>query len=173
MYGNKRKEEEECYEMIMHSLNNCYKIFTLFLKGGTDGFDSMRPLCFPLPGKPIKHSFSSLPKTRSLRFYSALMYKEGELSASLLALGHCVTSPLRNSIFSPVWNDSYCIFERWIFIFYGCESIVAPQHVESSRTRDWTQVPCTGRWILLHCTISEVPSVLFYFFLSFCCSCCY
>ena len=34
--------------------------------------------------------------------------------------------------------------------------LVAPQHVESSWTRDRTCVPCIGRQILIHCTTREV-----------------
>ena len=33
---------------------------------------------------------------------------------------------------------------------------VAPQHVGSSRTRDWTRVPWIGRQILNHCATREV-----------------
>ena len=33
----------------------------------------------------------------------------------------------------------------------------APWYVESSQSRDWTHVPCTGRWILNHWTSREVP----------------
>ena len=33
--------------------------------------------------------------------------------------------------------------------------LVAPWQVESSRTRDWTCVPCIGRQILIHCTARE------------------
>ena len=33
---------------------------------------------------------------------------------------------------------------------------VAPWHVESSWTRDWTRVPCIGRQILIHCATREV-----------------
>ena len=35
--------------------------------------------------------------------------------------------------------------------------LVAPRHVESSWSRDWTHVPCIGRWILNHCATREVP----------------
>ena len=35
--------------------------------------------------------------------------------------------------------------------------LVAPQHVGSSWTRDWTCVPCIGRWILNHCATREAP----------------
>ena len=35
--------------------------------------------------------------------------------------------------------------------------LVAPRHVGSSWTRDRTRVPCTGRWILNHCTTREAP----------------
>ena len=34
---------------------------------------------------------------------------------------------------------------------------VAPWHVGSSQTRDWTRVCCIGRQILNHCTTREVP----------------
>ena len=34
--------------------------------------------------------------------------------------------------------------------------LVAPQHVESSRIRNWTHVPCIGGLILIHCTTMEV-----------------
>ena len=34
--------------------------------------------------------------------------------------------------------------------------LVAPQHVESSRTGNRTHVPCTGRLILIHCSTREV-----------------
>ena len=33
-----------------------------------------------------------------------------------------------------------------------CVGLVAPQHVESSRSGDRTHVPCLGRRILIHCT---------------------
>ena len=40
-----------------------------------------------------------------------------------------------------------------------CEAeTVAPRHVESSRTRNGTHVPCIGRWILKHWTTGEVLS---------------
>ena len=34
--------------------------------------------------------------------------------------------------------------------------LVAPLQVESFWTRDQTQVPCIGRWILIHCTTRKV-----------------
>ena len=34
--------------------------------------------------------------------------------------------------------------------------VVAPQHVESSQTRDQTHIPCIGRWILNHWTTRAV-----------------
>ena len=43
----------------------------------------------------------------------------------------------------------------------SCNSwaLVAPQHVESSQTRDKTHVPYIGKQILIHCTMSEVPDM--------------
>ena len=50
--------------------------------------------------------------------------------------------------------------------------LVAPQHVGSSQTRARTHVPCTGRWILNHCAIREVPHcqrlVVVFYLLNFC-----
>ena len=36
---------------------------------------------------------------------------------------------------------------------------VAPWHVRSSRIRDQTHVPCTGRRIFIHCTAQEVKKI--------------
>ena len=35
--------------------------------------------------------------------------------------------------------------------------LIVPRHVESSQTRDGTQVPCTARWILSYWTTTEAP----------------
>ena len=43
----------------------------------------------------------------------------------------------------------------------GGMGLVAPQHVESSQTRDQTHVPCIGRQILYHWTTREFPDDLF------------
>ena len=43
--------------------------------------------------------------------------------------------------------------DRWLWHM----GLVAPWHIESSQTRDWTCVPCIGRWILNHWTTREVP----------------
>ena len=42
------------------------------------------------------------------------------------------------------------------------EGLVALWHVESTQTRDGTQVPSTGRWIFVHCATREVPHPGFY-----------
>ena len=56
-----------------------------------------------------------------------------------------------------IWGLSCC----------GLTSLVALWHVESSWTRDWTWVPCTGKWILNHWT-REVPKFLWWGFLCCC-----
>ena len=53
-------------------------------------------------------------------------------------------------------KSNFLIFFLNLFIF-GC--LFAPQHVGSSRTRDRTRVPCTGRQILNHCATREVPQI--------------
>ena len=40
---------------------------------------------------------------------------------------------------------------------FWCTGLVAPQHVESSQTRNRTHVPCIGRWILTHWTNQGNP----------------
>ena len=42
---------------------------------------------------------------------------------------------------------------------YAWASIVVPKHVVSSSTRDWTHVPCLGRWILFCWTTKGVLSI--------------
>ena len=42
-----------------------------------------------------------------------------------------------------------------------CTGLVASRHVGSFRTRDWTCVPCIGRWILNHWKTREVPVPIF------------
>ena len=45
-----------------------------------------------------------------------------------------------------------------------CSGLVAPLHMGSSQTRDWTHVPCHGRWILIHWTTREALVILSYSF---------
>ena len=51
---------------------------------GTHGFEGMSLLCPPLPGEAIQLFFSTSPKTLSLRFDLALVYRETELLVSVL-----------------------------------------------------------------------------------------
>ena len=41
-----------------------------------------------------------------------------------------------------------------------CLGFITLQHVESSRTRDQTRVPCVGMWILKHWTTREVSNCI-------------
>jgi len=41
---------------------------------------------------------------------------------------------------------------------------VVPRHVESSQTRDWTHVPCIGRWTPRHWTMGKSQLCFFFFF---------
>ena len=63
---------------------------------------------------------------------------------------------------------------RWLLLLQSTRSraeaqqlrhtgLVALKHAGSSSTRDGTHVPCTGRWILIHCATGDVSP----FFLSF------
>ena len=45
-----------------------------------------------------------------------------------------------------------CMWAQYLW----CKGLVAPWHVESSQTRDWTHVPWIGRRIPIHCATKEV-----------------
>ena len=86
----------------------------------------------------------------------------------LVALGlHCCTQPFSscNAQASHGGDFSYCEAQALATWFNNCmwlAGLVAPWHVESSGTRDWTCVPCIGRWIPIHCTTKEVPPLPFF-----------
>ena len=48
-----------------------------------------------------------------------------------------------------------------------CTGLAAPWHVESSWTKDWTSVPCIGRWTPIHCTTRDVQDLSFFMSYSF------
>ena len=69
--------------------------------------------------------------------------------------------------YSSLWCASFSLW--WLLLLRSTGSrvqaqqlwrtgLAAPQHVGSSRTRDRTRVPCTGKQILNHCTTREVPA---------------
>ena len=95
----------------------------------------------------------------SLRIYKVLL----KTFLAMLDL-HCYTQafPSRSKWASHCIGSSYC--RAWAQV-HGWEvvltGLVAPRHVESSRTRDQTRVPCIGRWILNHWTTREVPQSAF------------
>ena len=71
------------------------------------------------------------------------------------------------------WREGFPL--RWLSCYrawaVGAQASVTATHGlscpttrRSSRTRDGTCVPCTGRWILNHWTTREVPSYLIFKF---------
>ena len=65
-------------------------------------------------------------------------------------------------------NSSYQSPSLHIFKFFGCSGssmhrLKLPHSMWdlSSLTRDWTHVPCIGRWVPNHWTTREVPTHLF------------
>ena len=61
------------------------------------------------------------------------------------------------SILSPHWGGFYCC---WAVVVV--QGFVALRHVESSQTRDWTNVDCIGRQILIQCTTRKALVPCFY-----------
>ena len=58
------------------------------------------------------------------------------------------------------WHTGSRAWAYWLW----CPGLAAPQHVGSAWTRDWTHVPCIGRWTSIHCTTKEVPILLDFIF---------
>ena len=48
---------------------------------------------------------------------------------------------------------------RALSVVVAHTGFVAPWHVKSSWTRDWTHVPCISRQILTHCATRKVPRI--------------
>ena len=57
-------------------------------------------------------------------------------------------------------NAGFSTCSMWVQKL-GCRGLVTPWHVESLQTRDWTHVPCIGRWILNHWVTREFPPKYF------------
>ena len=49
-----------------------------------------------------------------------------------------------------------CFILSFLQLWFWHKGFVAPWHVESCRTRDWTYVPCIGMWILNQWTSREI-----------------
>ena len=71
------------HQKTVHVWINYYKTYYLLQVGTFEGISLLWP---PLPGKAIKLSFSTSPKSLSPRFNLALVYREAELSASEINL---------------------------------------------------------------------------------------
>ena len=65
---------------------------------------------------------------------------------------------------SHSWGFSFCGTRLGYLGTVDSEhmGLVAPRHVESSQTRDWTCVPWIGRWILNYWTTREVQTMAFW-----------
>jgi len=72
---------EECpgadHALFYHK--TCHNLHSL----RTLGFEGISPLCPPLPSRAVKLSFSTSPKTLSLKFVLAPVNREAELLASV------------------------------------------------------------------------------------------
>ena len=84
-------------------------------------FEVRSPLCRPLPGKEIKLSFSTSPKTPSLRLHLAPAYREAEISTTESSSYLC-SSPFDFMWFSqasspyPRFHLFYLQLLTWCFI---------------------------------------------------------
>ena len=95
-----------------------------------------------------------------------------------LGLRCCAGFSLTVVSYSSLWYTDFSL--QWLLCpgspgsrrmgFSSCDTwtqqlrlrgLVAPWHVGSFWTGDWTHVLCTGRWILFHCTTKEVQGGVF------------
>ena len=95
----------------------------------------------------------STPRANWMLWQSLQWYlgDRGLLSSCAVQASHCGGFSLQ-SMGSRHVGFSICstqVQESW------CTGLVAPQHVESSQTRDWTRDPCTGRETPIHWTTGE------------------
>ena len=85
-----------------------YKTCHYLSQAGTLAGEGMTPLSPPLLGKAIKLSFSTSPKTLSLRFGLAPAYSEAELSASVIIFAKCMTKHFIDIFDGSDDKDSTC-----------------------------------------------------------------
>ena len=55
-------------------------------------------------------------------------------------------------------HTGFSSYGTWAQLLWFTGLVTLQWHVGSSWTRNWTHVPCIGRWTLLHSTIREVLS---------------
>ena len=87
--------------------------------------------------------------------YSLLWSREFSLWWPLLCVARAL--PVRVSVVAAQWLSSCNLWNLGLWHM----SLVAPHAVESSWTRDRTQVPCIAGQILIHCTTRKVLNDLF------------
>ena len=80
------------------------------------------------------------------------LYAHTHLSLSIL-LRFFWWGPFLKSLLNLL---QYCLFYALVFWPRGMWDL-------NSLTRDWTQIPCVGRWSVNHWTTREVPSLFLYF----------
>ena len=75
----------------------------------------------------------------------------------------CAVSSLRWLLLLRSSSSRVQVQQLW------CTGLAAPWSERSSQTRDWTCVPCIGRWILNHWITREVPTIPFFSWVIFRC----
>ena len=112
-------------------------------------------------GSSCKRAFSSCwregaPLRRQRGLFLAVVSLAAELGFQ--APGSCGCSTQVRELCpegSRVWGAG--LWARWLRRL----ALVALRQARSSLTRDWTRVPSSGKWILIHCNAREVPHLSF------------
>ena len=112
------------------------------------------------------HSSEYIPKSRIAGSYANALLTFWNCMCSLLAargLCSCVQASSSGERGLLSFRRTACwVWRRLPLRSAGswaalrCLGLAAPQRVESSWTRDWTHVPCNGRWVLIRCSARTV-----------------
>ena len=133
------------------------------------------PMDCSMPGFPILHHLLEFAQTHVHWVGNAIQPSDPLSLASPSALNLFLLSSsfFKNFIFGCTGSSLLCTgawasivaacglstcrlralepWAQWLL----CMGLDALQHVEFSWARDWTQVPCNGRQILIHCTTGK------------------
>ena len=117
-------------------------------------------------------SDSAAPWTASAPGFPVLLHLPEFARAHVHWVGDAMQPSHPLSPPAPSWGEQGCagFSLQWSVLWFTraqCllhTGLVAPQHVGSSQTRDWTLVSCIGRRVLYHWATREAPfaSPLFY-----------
>ena len=108
-----------------------------------------------LPLEAVCFFLAALGLPWAVRAFPRCSEQEAAL-VSMCGLLTAAASLVEQRLWSPGFSSCSTWAEQW-----WSTGLAAPQHVDSSWTRDQTSVSCIGRQILIYCTTKEVLEAIF------------